>query len=123
MDFLKNKAKGLIKDYIRTKVEETDFAQLILENVNQETEKLIADKIYIALVESLKRLDDETVADLAIKLKNKALEAVEGSNAMIEQLINDITKKIIENLEKDEKLKEQINVKVKEVIISILEKY
>jgi len=88
VDFLKNKAKDLIKDYIKAKVDETDFAQLILENINQETERLIADKVYNALIESLKKFDDETVAELAIKLKNKALETVESSDTVIEQLIH-----------------------------------
>lgn len=123
MDFLKNKAKEILKNFIKEKIEETDFGDLILGKVNEETQEIIAEKAYAALIEALKNLDDETVARLAIQAKRKLIEAAQKNDETIKRIVKDTVTNVIKNLEKDERMRKKLNEKIKEIVLNAVEKY
>ena len=123
MDFLKNKAKEVVKNLVKERISETDFASLILDNMNPETQELIAEKVYSALVEALKNLDDETVARIAIQVKHKLLESAQSNDEVIKKTTKDIIRSVITKLEKDEEMRKKLNERVKEIVLNALEKY
>ena len=123
MDFIKNKAKEFVKNYLKDKISETDFSALILDNVNPETQELIAEKVYNALLESLKNLDDETVARFAIQLKYKLLESAQSRDEFIKNVVKEVIRSVLTALEKDEEMRRRLNEKIREIILKSLEKY
>ncbi|WP_461829450.1 hypothetical protein [Aquifex sp.] len=123
MDFLKNKAKEILKNFIKEKIEETDFGDLILSKVNEETQEIIAEKAYTALIEALKNLDDETVARLAIQAKYKLIEAAQKNNETIKKIVKDTVKNVIKSLEEDEEMRKRLNERIKEIVLNAVEKY
>ena len=123
MDFIKNKAKEFVKNYLKDKVSETDFSAIILDNVNPETQELIAEKVYNALLESLKNLDDETVARFAIQLKYKLLESAQSRDEFIKNVVKEVIRSVLTALEKDEEMRRRLNEKIREIILKSLEKY
>ncbi len=123
MDFIKNKAKEFVKNYLKDKVSETDFSALILDNVNPETQELIAERVYNALLESLKNLDDETVARFAVQLKHKLFESTQSRNEFIKNVVKEVIRSVLNALEKDEEMRKRLNEKIREIILESLEKY
>ena len=123
MDFIKGKVKDLVKDLVKKKVEETDFSELILQKLDKDMEEIISDKVYNALVEALKNLDDDVVANLAVQAKNKMLSHLENNDELIRQITQSVISKIVKNLESDEEFRNTINTKIKEVINNVVEKY
>ncbi len=123
MDFIKGKVKDLVKDLVKKKVEETDFSELILQKLDKDMEEIISDKVYNALVEALKNLDDDVVANLAVQAKNKMLTHLENNDELIRQITQSVISKIVKNLESDEEFRNTINTKIKEVINNVVEKY
>lgn len=123
MDFIKGKVKDLVKDLVKKKVEETDFSELILQKLDKDMEEIISDKVYNALVEALKNLDDDVVANLAVRAKNKMLTQLENNDELIRQITQSVISKIVKNLESDEEFRNTINTKIKEVINNVVEKY
>ena len=115
--FIKDTAKGLVKK----KLQEVDFAKYILENLNEEFDKLIAKKVQQALIDLLNQLDEETLTKLALRAKNKALETVERSDGDIEKLIRKITSRITAKLEEDPQLREKLNQTIRGVILKALD--
>jgi len=123
MNFLKNKAKDIAKDWLKGKIESTDFSKLVLDNLSEEVEELISEKIREGLLIALEQIDEKMLMELVIKAKNKARINLESDNTTIKKVVKNVSKRLIKNLEKNEEFRRKFNDNIKEILLKAVDSF
>ena len=123
MNFIKNKAKDIAKDWLKGKVENTDFSKLVLDNLSEEVEELIAEKIKEGLLMALEQIDEKMLMELVAEAKNKARKNLENDNEAIKKLVKNASKKLAEKLEKDEEFRKKFNENIRKALLKAIDSF
>ena len=122
-DILLKSGLNLFKPKVEKLVEETNFVQLIIDELTKETKKAVFEKFYEVLIDNLKSLDDEQVAKLAINAKEKLVDSLETNKEILSKVFDDSVTKVLLAIENDEEFQEKVNSKLREKLLEQLEKF
>ncbi|WP_029523010.1 hypothetical protein [Persephonella sp. KM09-Lau-8] len=122
-DILLKSGLNLFKPKIEKLVEETNFVQLVMDELTEETKKAVFEKFYEVLIDNLKNLDNEQVAKLAINAKEKLVDSLETNKEILSKVFDDSVTKVLLAIENDEEFQEKVNSKLREKLLEQLEKF
>ena len=122
-DILFKSGLNLFKPKIEKLVEETNFVQLVMDELTEETKKAVFEKFYEVLIDNLKNLDDEQVAKLAINAKGKFVDVLESNKEILSKVFDDSVTKVLLAIENDKEFQEKVNSKLREKLLEQLEKF
>ena len=122
-DLLLKSGLNLFKPKIKDLIEETNFVQLIVDELTEETKKVIFENFYNGLIENLKNIDDEQVAKIAIGTKEKLIELLESNKDSLSKVFDDSVTRVLLSIENDKEFQEKVNSKLRKKLLEQLEKF